>query len=104
MVRKNAKKVKTPAASSTTKEVVNAKNEAKKEELAPPAEAGAYGWILKLLAVGVAVAVTYYMRQLDEMKLVRAAHYISRNDVMEHLRFNITCDPMLVRWLQHCDC
>ncbi|POM58056.1 hypothetical protein PHPALM_37348 [Phytophthora palmivora] len=92
MARKNAKKVKTPTA-SMTKEVVNAKTEAKAEEEPAPPATGTFGWVLKLVAVAAAVAVTYYLRQLD-IEIVRAAHYIARTDVTEHLRFNVTCAPM----------
>ncbi|EGZ20376.1 hypothetical protein PHYSODRAFT_350543 [Phytophthora sojae] len=92
MARKNAKKVKAPA--STTKEVAaTSKTEVKKEEEPAAPELGTYGWVLKLFAVGAAMAVTYYLRQLD-VEIVRAAHYIARTDVTEHLRFNVTCSPL----------
>ncbi|KAL3661002.1 hypothetical protein V7S43_014018 [Phytophthora oleae] len=91
MARKNPKKVK---ASATTKQVVEANTEAKQqeEEPAPPAT-GTFGWVLKLVAVVAAVGVTYFLRQLD-VEIVRAAHYIARTEVTEHLRFNVTCAPM----------
>ncbi|GMF29603.1 unnamed protein product [Phytophthora lilii] len=92
MARKNAKKVSKPAA--TTKQVAVADSAPKTEEAAAPVS-GTYGWVLKLLAVAAALAVTYFLRQLD-VEVVRAAHYIARSDVTEHLRFNVTCAPMKV--------
>ncbi|KAL4175440.1 hypothetical protein KRP22_000406 [Phytophthora ramorum] len=90
MARKNAKKARAPPA---TKQVVDTKSEAKKDEETATPASGTYGWVLKLLSVGAAVAVTFYLRQLD-IEVVRAAHYIARTDVTEHLRFNVTCAPM----------
>ncbi|KAF1794166.1 Prolyl 4-hydroxylase, alpha subunit [Phytophthora cactorum] len=92
MVRKNAKKAKTPTA-PTTKQVVDAKTEVKKQEEPAPPASGSFGWVLKIIAVVAAVGVTYFLRQLD-VEIVRAAHYIARTDVTEHRRFNITCAPM----------
>jgi hypothetical protein len=94
MARRNAKKTRT---TPTTKQVVDAKTaESAKEEPTAPSS-GTYGWVLKLVAAVAGLAVTYFLRQLD-VDIVRAAHYISRNDVTEHLRFNVTCAPLRVRW------
>lgn len=94
-----------PPPFSTMKKVVTGKKEGvtkkkegstkKKEELGSLIT-GLCGWIVALLAVVVAVAVTYYLDKLD-LKFTRSGHYISRSDVTPHLRFNVTCASLSVR-------
>ncbi|CAI5712014.1 unnamed protein product [Peronospora effusa] len=93
MGMKNASKVKTPAPLNKEKKKKEKNIKKKKDDASPTT--GIYGWTLKLLAVVMAVVVTYYLRELDNMDLKsRAAHYISRTDVTNHLRFNVTCAPL----------
>ena len=104
MTIKNATKATTPAPlkkekkdkkDKKDKKEKEKKNVMKEEEDMSPTT-GIYGWTLKLLAVVMAMAVTYYLRDSMDLKN-RAAHYIARTDVTKHLRFNLTCAPMEVR-------
>ncbi|KUF93372.1 Dynein light chain Tctex-type 1 [Phytophthora nicotianae] len=56
MARKNAKTVKKPA---TTKQVVDANTEVKKQEEPAAPTTGTFGWVLKIIAVVAAVGVTF---------------------------------------------
>uniref|UniRef100_M4BJF2 Uncharacterized protein n=1 Tax=Hyaloperonospora arabidopsidis (strain Emoy2) TaxID=559515 RepID=M4BJF2_HYAAE len=99
MARKNAKNVK-PSSPSATKEVVNqdkkkqATTKIEEEEGFSAPASGVYGWVVKLLAVVAALAVTYYLRELDQ-ETVRVARYISRKEVTDHLRLNVSCTSTL---------
>ena len=101
MARKNAKNVK-PSSPPATKEVVNqdkkkqATTKIEEEEGFSAPASGVYGWVVKLLAVVAALAVTYYLRELDQ-ETVRVARYISRKEVTDHLRLNVSCTSTLVR-------
>ncbi|KAI9905540.1 hypothetical protein PsorP6_013467 [Peronosclerospora sorghi] len=92
MVRKNAKRAK-PLAPSMAKEGAHVKKKLRQKMDSDDLASGVYGWALKLLAVLAGLVVTYYIRQLEkrDFKLIHAARYISRNDVTDYLRFNVTC-------------
>ncbi|CAH0513870.1 unnamed protein product [Peronospora belbahrii] len=96
MGRKNAKKTETSIPSASQKEIVHTKKEKIdkiKDKKNASLTTGIYGWTLKLLVVVVAIAVAYYLHELDKLdsKNMDNSQYIHQKDVVEHLRMNVTC-------------